>query len=79
MKPHVSNKLFENISYNDISEIVIPELLTNIFFCRRFVNYTKLYFILSCRSKLVGCYVSKYFVILENTPSALSNLPLRMK
>ena len=44
---HVANKGFENITYNDISGIGIPELLMNIISCHGFVSDTKSAVILS--------------------------------
>ena len=35
---HFSNKGFENTTFNDISGIIIPELLMNIISCHGFVN-----------------------------------------
>ena len=46
-KLHVANKGFENITYNDISGIGIPELLMNIISCHGFVSDTKSAVILS--------------------------------
>ena len=40
-KLNVSNKWFENTTYNDISVIGIPELLMNFISYHRFANNTK--------------------------------------
>ena len=78
-KLHVANKGFENITYNDISGISIPELLMNIISCHGFVNNMTSDVILSCRRKLVDYYLPKGFVILEKNSSTLINVPLRAK
>ena len=71
-KLHVENKGFENITYNDILIIGIPELLMIIISFLGFLNDTNSAVILSCCRKLVDYYISKGFVILENNSSALS-------
>ena len=80
-KLHVNfeNKGFENTTYNAVSGIEIPELLINIISCHGFVNDKRSSLILSCRKKLVDYYLSKGFVLHNNIPRALNNVPQRVK
>ena len=59
-KAHVSNELFENTTYNDISLIVIIELLMNIISCNGLVKNMKPAVILSYRSRLVDYYLKMF-------------------
>ena len=72
-------KGFENIRFNDISGIGIPELLMNIMSYYRFVKNKKSTVILSCCRKLVDHNLSKVFVIIENDSSNFSDVPLCVK
>ena len=56
---------FENRTYNYVSGMGIPELLMNIISCHVFGNNKNSVVIFSCRRKLVDCYLSKGFVIIE--------------
>ena len=75
-KIYLENKVFENTTFNDISEIIIPELLMNSMSCHGFVNK---------RSQLSFCYVTTNWLIiifqkvllLFKNPSALIDVPLR--
>ena len=48
---------FQNRTYNDLSGIGIPELLTNIMPCHGFVNDKDSTVIFLCSSKLVDYYL----------------------
>ena len=74
----ITNKI-EDTSFDELSGIVIPEILLNIVFCYDFVQDNKSTLILACRIKLVLYYLYKYFVILEQDSLALKNVPRRVK
>ena len=65
--------------FNDISGIVIPDLIMNIISYHGFVNDKKPTVILSYCSTFVEYFLSKGFLILENGSIALNNLPLFVK
>ena len=76
---HLAHKCFDNTSLNDISGIVIPSVLFNILSCYVFVNNQKSTIILSCHRKLVFCYVSKVFSIIDNNSSDFKYVYIRVK
>ena len=80
-KLNVKNKGqgFENMIYNAVSGIGIPELFMNIISCHEFVNNTKSAVIFSCCIKLVDYYLQTCFVLHENIPNDFKNVPLRAK
>ena len=76
---YLASKISENTKFNEISGIVIPELLMNIMSCHGFMNEKKLTVMLSCCRKLVKYYLSKSFVVIENNSNVFRDVPLRVK
>ena len=80
IKIHVTTKGqgYENITYNAVSGIGIPEILMNIISCHVFVTNRKSTVILSCCRKLIDYYLQKCF-FLKNNSNDFKNVPLRAK
>ena len=78
-KLYLSHKGFEYTSFHELSGIGIPEILINIVSCYGFIQQVTSTLILTSRSKLVSCYISKGFMILAQHYQTLYDTPIRVK
>ena len=69
-----SNRISEQISFNILLIIGIPELLLNLVSCHGFVDNPNSTDILNYRSRLVNRYSAKVFFVIENNSNQLSSL-----
>ena len=71
--------LFDNTlaktKFNNLSGLVIPEILTNIMTCNGYARYPNPYIILSCRNELVPYSIPKGFYPVENNDGIYNNIP----
>ena len=74
-----SHRVFEDTSFDDLSSIVIPELLLKIVSYYGFVQDYNSTLILTCRSKLVSYYPYKGFGVFDLDSQYLNNVSLRVK
>ena len=68
-----NEKSFQDITFNDISDTGIPDILMNIISCHGLSIEDKAIVILTFHIKLVSYYLSKGFVIIDHELYALKN------
>ena len=73
------HKGFEDTSYNEISVIVIPDLLMNIVSYHGFAKENNPNVILICRRNLVSYHLSESFVILPQNDESIKSFPREVK
>ena len=73
------NSNFETILFNDLSGLVILDILMNTVSCNGFSKYSKSAVILTCLTDLVPYYISKVFVIVETEVDGVHNIPMSIK
>ena len=73
------DKFFENLSYNEISGILIHDLLMNIVLFRGFEKDNTPTVILTCPRVLLSYYLFKSFVILPKKSEAMNNVTREVK
>ena len=78
-KLSLSKRGFGDNLFDDMSGIVILELLLNCFYCYSFVQYENSTLILTSRRKLVSYHLSKGFVMLDQKYQDLKNVLLIIK
>ena len=70
-----SDKIFKEASYKWLLGISIPKLLMNLVYFHGFTKRPHSTVILVCWYRLVNCYLSKCFVIIEHNSKQLSIVP----
>ena len=73
------HKGFEDTSYNEISVIVIPDLLMNIVSYHGFAKENNPNVILICGRNLVSYHLSESFVILPQNDESIKSFPREVK
>ena len=69
----------EKTNFNNLSVLVIPDILMNIMSCHGFSKYSISTVILAFHISLVTYYIYKVFVIVETEEVGIYNIPISFK